>query len=564
MTPLRQSYSRFCELLTIAETSLSAGDLPAAVGVAQVAARYAFPANVGLFGSQRLERILLNAGKQISSVPSSNPKARNNETKNILHVLTYARPVGGDSRCVWRWIREDTGNRHSVVVTSQADINCSYKVPDTFEEATIKSGGFLRTLSAPPSRPIDQARELRSLCREMDIVVLHLFPYDVVPILALAGDCPDAKTLFVNHSDHTFWIGGSVAHGIVDLRHQNRAFVTSRRGLDPERCSVLPIPLSCGAQSPSKREAKIALGCDPEVVLLLTVASPFKYSCPGQPKFLDLTVPVLARHPRATLVAVGPDLRGEWLNAKNQTDGRIVPLGTRWDTDILYSAADIYLDSVPFSSITSLLEAGSHGASLLGYRPSDPDLSLFGPGAPGLDGAIELADDAQDYQMRLTRLITDVDYRHNSADRLRSQITSVYIRAPTGPEPRNICTRKCTNVLSADVFKRIIPYLSKPVSIPHWLKLYPHAYSSKVLLNHLGRLAYYLRFMVSWQLYRKGVGLCIPNFLPPPLHLIIRRAGRQLRAQTVGRWAVARCRQGLASMSGKRDGCKLTMMPTEP
>ena len=316
----------------------------------------------------------------------------------MLHVLTYAKPIGGDSRFAWRWIQRDGSSRHSVAITTQSEVSHIYEVPKDLSEAVAASGGFVRAIGAPSSKPLEQARELRQLCQDMDLVVLHLYTYDIIPILALAAGCDSVKILFVHHADHTFWVGASVAHSVVHLRRQSDQFLRRRRGLDPEQASLLPIPLVNHLPKLLASEAKRALGYEPDVVLLLTIASPFKYSAPGQIGFLGSRYTRSRQLPQAVLVAVGPSPQGPWKSASIKTNGRIIALGRRWDTDLLYAAADIYLDSVPFSSITSLLEAGSHGAPLLGLKPANPELELLGPGAPGLEEAMELANDITSYR----------------------------------------------------------------------------------------------------------------------------------------------------------------------
>jgi hypothetical protein len=129
VTQLSKSYAGFCELLTLAEESVASGDFSAAVGLAQIAARYAFPGK-GLFGSQRLEGLLLEVGKRMPAPPAGRARHRNgSSSRNVLHILSYGRPVGGDSRCVWRWMQEDHKNRHSVAITTQADLQGIYDVP---------------------------------------------------------------------------------------------------------------------------------------------------------------------------------------------------------------------------------------------------------------------------------------------------------------------------------------------------------------------------------------------------------------------------------------------------
>src|SRR5438105_1576003 len=242
LTSFDEAYARFCQMLTLCEEHFAARDYPAAVALANVAARYAFPGRVGLFVSPRLESLLLELGKQVPNVSGFGPRQSGKRSRNVLHILSYARPVGGDCRYAWRWMQQDCTSRHSVAITTQADVKGIYEIPQILKEAAENSGGFLRVLSAPTTKQLEQASELRRLCQGMDVIVLHLFPYDVIPILALAAGCDSCKIVFVNHSDHTFWAGSSVSHSIIHLRAQSAQFLRRRRGLDFTQSSFLPTP----------------------------------------------------------------------------------------------------------------------------------------------------------------------------------------------------------------------------------------------------------------------------------------------------------------------------------
>jgi hypothetical protein len=514
---LSEAYARFCKLLTLAEEYFAVGNFSAAVRLAQIAARYAFPGNVGLFGSPRLERLLLELGKQIPVASVCGVRHRDENTRKVLQILSYGRPVGGDSRFVWRWMQEDRNNQHFVAITSQADIEGDYEFPEILRQAAENSGGFLWMPDASTSNPLEQARELRALCQEMDIVVLHLFPYDIVPVLALAVGCDSIKTLFVNHSDHTFWIGASVAHSIVHLRRQSPLFLSNRRGLDSEKSSILPIPLYSSPSSVTRVQAKRELGYESDVVILLTIASSFKYSSPDQIGFLNLVTPVISENPQTVLLAVGPDPEGSWLSASLRTKGRIVPLGPRYDNDLLYAAADIYLDSVPFSSITSVLEAGTLGVPLLGYFMPNHELELLGAGAPGLDSAMELTSNIESYQALLTRLIRDDEFRRRSGQRVQMQILSLhtgdkwlnavhdlYVRV------ENINVRGClmedNDSFESSVLNLVLVQLYRPWNL------------RQLIRKFIGVLPYRDRLSITWHLYLMGFDLTISNLLPPPFY----------------------------------------------
>jgi hypothetical protein len=532
LTCTEEAYARFCYLLTICEKHFAAGDYPAAASLANIAARYAFPVRAGLFGSPRLENILLNLGRKIpTDAKCELGRSSVGLPRNVLHIMSYARPVGGDCRYVWRWIQQDRQSTHSVAITTQADVKGIYEIPQILKDAVGDSGGFLKVLTAPPTKQLEQARELRKLCQGMDVIVLHLFPYDIVPTLALASGCDLSKVVYVNHSDHTFWVGSSVCHSIIHLRTQSAQFLKERRGLDPVQWSFLPTPLAQLPPPVDRIEAKRALGYDPNGVLLLTIASPFKYSSPGQIGFLDLVTPILAKFPEAALVAVGPKPEDAWEKASILTNGRIVALGTRWDNNLLYSAADIYLDSVPFASITSLLEAGSQGVALLGYKPSS-ELSLLGPGAPGLDSAMELPSDETTYRATLARLIQDADFRLENGRRVKSSILGFHTGTnwlaalnDVYEKLEQISERKCLaakeDTTKSDELNHALSNLYGDVEPPSWER--------SLISTYVGPLRYSSRFPITWHLQEKGFGLCLVNLLPPPGNTVIRAVGRRVK-----------------------------------
>ena len=424
---LARARAQFDTVLSLAESALAEGDRHAAAALAQIAAASTFPSHIGLFASPRLEALLLGIGRRLSigATRGERPQEGGQAAAGkpaVLHVLTYARPVGGDSRFVWRWIDQDRSSRHSVAVTAQDDVE--FAVPEALIDAAEGSGGAVHVLAASADRPLERARQLRALCRDVDTVVLHLFPGDVIPVLALAAECEGVRVAFVHHSDHTFWVGASVTNLMAHCRTQPPGFLASRRALDPGRAALLPIPLTPPGRGRGLADAKRALGVPVDAIVLLTIATPFKFTSIGGIGFLDLVVPVLQRMPQAVLLAVGPKPQGAWQAAIERTQGRILALGTRWDTDAIYDAADIYLDPFPFSSSTSLLEAGSRGIPLLAYCPPRPEAWLLGPGAPGFEDGLEQAGDVAAFETSLTRLIDEADHRERRGRIAREAILS--------------------------------------------------------------------------------------------------------------------------------------------
>jgi hypothetical protein len=537
MSNLQADFQRFSHLLTLAEERLSHGHADAAAALAQVAARFAFPANVGLFASPRLEALLRSLAGRVRGTPGAARHASGR--RHVVHLLSYAKPIGGDSRFVWRWIGRDRTSRHSVIVTSQQEVAHEYQIPQVLLDGVAASGGFVKTLSSPLTRPLQQASELRGLLSEGDIVALHVYPYDIVPNLALTGLLDRVCPIYVNHSDHTFWIGGAVARWVTHLRAQSKHFIEERRGLRADRGSILPIPLDdqlaalplATERLDAYRKARSELGYGPDTVLLLTIASPFKYNAPGHTGLLDLVLPTLKKHKNAVLVAVGPSGEAEWLQAKRETDGRVVALGRRWDNEALLAAADVYLDSVPFSSITSLLEAGARGLPLLSYVPPNEELSLLGPGAPGIDQSMLVCSAAAQYRDALERLILEPAFRLDAGTRVQASIRSSHLGTGWESAVSEAYERaQATDTQSClvarqdefhagelnDALVRLFDKVQGPTRI------------RTLMAQYIGALDYRSRIGLTVEL-AASFGVCVRNLLPRSVDRGLRGVVRQLR-----------------------------------
>ena len=394
-----------------------------AAALAQIAADYAWKNPTGQLASPDLERMLAALGRRfLPSSPHPFQAPSPGSPKHILHVLTAAYPVGGHTRFVWRWIQEDVERSHAVVLTGQRGA----KVPARLRQAVETARGQIHFLDEQRGGLLRRAALLRHLSSLVDIVILHVHPYDVVPILAFSENRNRPPIVYVNHADHVFSIGLATSDMVAHIRDSGQVTARKRRGIQTDRSTILPIPLGKTQRTHSRAEAKRILGIPESSVVLLSIASASKYEPIGEISFCSAVLPLLERYQQVCLILVGPENGGQWREAVGRFPNRIRIMGIKEDTAVFYEAADIYLDSFPFASLTSLLEAGTYGVPLITFFPYSDAISVLGADDIALENCMLRATTLDEYRAKLGELIEAPARRLSLGRTTQESVTEIH------------------------------------------------------------------------------------------------------------------------------------------
>lgn len=429
---------RFDALVELGEIAHAKGQSLAAAVYCQIAANYAWNNHCGMFASGRLERLLRQVGLGLSGeVWSQRAQSRDGRDirftkRRVLHVMSEAYATGGHTRMVARWLNSETAATHAVVLTRQSvcaanSILVRLGVADPHVLTVVGHNSLL-----------ERANSLRRCASSYDVVILHVHPDDVVPVLAFADPRAHPPVLLVNHADHVFWVGVSIATMILSLRESGQELAISRRGAHRDRCSVITRPLDPSSRKCSRREAKVRLGLDPDRVVLTSIAAGSKYAPIEGIGLVDLVEPILDAHPEATLVVAGlaPDVL--WLTSRATRNRNLLALGEVADPSTAHLAADIYLDSYPFSSLTSLLESGSLGNPIVTYRGRPSTTAVLGADSPGLDGIMLTPTTPDEFATSVGALISDARRRSDLGEDTRVAIETTHDRHKWNEDLRQI------------------------------------------------------------------------------------------------------------------------------
>ncbi len=388
----------FERLVAVASRRLAAGRLDSAAAWTRVAAAFATTNPHGALRDPRLDRILDEVSR--AALPRSVPRPPGNGRRRVLHVLSEGHLVGGHLRMAMRWIESDAASASSVVFTRPG-----------FESEQLASlarrhGGTASTLEF--TSLVERAGLLRAAGEGADVIVCHTHCDDPVPAIAFGGDYEGPPVVLVNHADHVFGLGAGNLSLLVSQREIAAEAAIAARGYPPGCQFVSPLPVPGVGRERPREEAKRALGIDPAQVLALTLARPVKYRpAPWHPGFAEVLLPALEQLPGLTLVAVGPDPEDpEWKALAAAIPGRVVVPGMQEAPGRFLDAADLYLDSFPFASITSMLEAGARGVPVLASRMYGGMQRLMSSAGP-LDEVALGATDPDAYRTELADLVAD-------------------------------------------------------------------------------------------------------------------------------------------------------------
>lgn len=443
MTPaqeavLRANSAAYERLVRIAADLWRARDAEAALAAVSRAVVFCGAFHPGRFADGAIENIAYEIGRDcLSAANATSGSGRHWGRRRVLHVVTQLSSIGGHTRMLHHWVCNDRSSSHGVVVVRQG---CR-AVPAWLSQAVRGAGGHL-TICDPSNSPLAQAAVIRRLAQtEADLVVLHHDAYDVVPTVAFAADGGPAVAV-LNHADHSFWPGSSVADSIIDLRSSASSLSAERRFA---RCSaVLPIPLADPALPLTRMEARRMLGIPAEQHVLVTVGRKLKFRPCGRYDFVGTAGRILERDRHAHLYIVGATDRDLAPYLRAAPHERIHFSGVIANPAPYQAAADVYLESFPFGSNTALLEAALAGLPVVpAYAPLFP---LLVAGNDSLHDLLPNPASEEAYIERACALMSDADGRAAFGASLRERVRSQHVG--DGWLDRLSALYRCTDVLA--------------------------------------------------------------------------------------------------------------------
>ena len=317
-----------------------------------------FLKHAGIFASQKLEEALQKCADSVNSKCLDNKKSKFGK-RRILHVLSEGYSTGGHTRLVKHWIESDTDSIHSVITTWQ-DIT----LPGWLVNSVLNSGGIVKSLNNN-DKFIERATLLREYAYEnADIVVLHIHMYDPIAVIAFGVE-GGPPVLLLNHADHCFWIGASIADVIIDCNEYGSKITKYRRGR--REGAILPIPLKKVSEL-NKYELRKIYNIRDNKKIILTIATEHKFNSINDIDYCEIVKCILKNTKDTVFLIVGPKNEGKFKMLSEISEERVFILGVQDEIEQFYQMADLYLDVFSMGSFTSELDAMLRGLPVIKFK----------------------------------------------------------------------------------------------------------------------------------------------------------------------------------------------------
>ena len=228
------------------------------------------------------------------------------------------------------------------------------------------------------------ATDLRDTALHYRSLLLLTHPQDLTATIAFSHPHWTIPILAYNHGDHLFAVGTSIVDTLLEMSSRSIAVSTDLR--QSKHSVLLPLPITPSANPSNKSHTREHLRASLDIPLqakvILSIGSPYKYTPQKNNSWSEYARQLLTKSSTELFfVIIGP-LSTSHLFKKLVQDfpRQIKVLGTIAYQNLskYYTMADIYMDSMPISGYTTLLEAGASGLPLLALDQGEnyPDALL--------------------------------------------------------------------------------------------------------------------------------------------------------------------------------------------
>jgi hypothetical protein len=367
----------------------------------------------GYYKSRPLEILLAKIQQKI--LPTAFHQKKINKTNKILHICSEVYTSGGHSKLLYNWIKNDSLKKHTILSTrlsleEMKDISNFYLTDNVdVEHVSVKSPSKIESVKLLNRQPLNH----------YDIIALHIHPDETITNIVLSQKDITTPVCFINHADHVFWLGASIADIVLQIRESSITIDEERRNIEKERQFFLPIPIETVLNIKEKENTNN----ETPFINLLSTGTAYKYNPNKHYNFLREAYKIVKENSDVIFNIVGINSDSDY--AKQYQHERIVLHGIVSSQKLveIEKETDIYIEGFPMPSFTALLQTALRKKPfVLHYNP----LSAFRLFSDHNEHRIVYPKNLYEWHTNIRDLIQDAKYRAETSQKQQEYLLNNY------------------------------------------------------------------------------------------------------------------------------------------
>jgi glycosyltransferase involved in cell wall biosynthesis len=338
----------------------------------RAAALLAWQCHCGLWYDSELEILLRNIGrslqnKSFSAGDSESVKEAENFQGKKIAYITSAVNVGGLTILLNQWInllKNDFEEKVIYVTNSYTSKNPFYGTDTTFSDPEVK----LYNLSHK-KKYTDRIKQLIKCLNDIspDYIALFIDPDDIIAVSAVNALDARPKIIYVNHTDHAFWLGRNIMDELACFRKEGAVHAKQYRDID----NSFVIPISTGIK-PEKVFSKEDFNIDKDDTISISVGTFPKVLGDKNPNYFHTITRLLEQFPdhHHFFITNPPDksVLEKYLPDKPHIRKRFIIDGPFSNLSPYYEIADFLIETFPITGYTVQVEAMASKLPIVAFK----------------------------------------------------------------------------------------------------------------------------------------------------------------------------------------------------
>jgi len=365
---LKQDINIYNELKSCAISAFKKREYEKCLKIINIACYYAWQVHFGIWYDINLEKIMAEIGIncKLKSFQTSKNISKENIRK-IAYITSDLKDFGGHASVLKNWIKilSEKSYNQDLYITSIKNGSLFYPNLKKF----LNSKGVKIYELSHNITYLKRINKLIYLLEQNspDIIFLFIHPFDVIVIPALTALSNKPLTYFINHADHTFWLGKKILDRLIEFRAEGAKYSRKFRKINVKQY-IIPLTTEIKPQKISKTK----FGVPENSTLSISIGNFWKVIGKSDYDYFKTIEKLLKEFPNHyhMFVTVPPpeDMLKKVISPDSDIYKRFIINGPISNLESIYGVGDFLISTFPMVGGMVQVEAMACGLPIVAFR----------------------------------------------------------------------------------------------------------------------------------------------------------------------------------------------------